>query len=120
MVMKIQRFNEDIDLDGEYKIETNNDIRKLKTLFFEVFDDKLNIGNLVVLNVNPDIYKFFCKLYSSIDNITYDNYILLFNILQESEFEYSFQNKELNIMITDIKLFINELQKCVELKKYNL
>jgi len=110
--MIIQKFNENNQED--YDIFVN----KVKSLFLELWDDKLGI-----INFKIDTNVRFCLSFKISMSITNDNFVEyneLCNILNDSDARFQIINYVMYASVTNFSKLINNMKILKNSKKFNI
>lgn len=94
-------------------------LTKFKKLFFELFDDLLNIRNLDISGVQED-YEVYFKLGGIINNRTFEKFHDFFSFLNKLNVDFKLDEIHFYLTITNIEEIINEMIIMLESNKYNL
>ena len=92
---------------------------KFKKLFFELFDDLLNLRNLEISGVQGD-YEVYFKLGGIINNRTFEKFNDFFSFLNKLNVEFKLDEIHFYLTISNLEEVIEEMTIRSQSNKYNL
>ena len=111
--MIIHKFNENNNEDYD------DFVNKVKTLFLELWDDKIGISNFKI-DTNVQYNLSFKIGYNSVTNKNFTEYNELFKILNNSGPEFQFISGTMYAKITNFSKLIEDMKLLLNSKKFNL
>ena len=110
--MKIEKFNENNNQDYD------NFVNKVKSLFLELWDDKLGISNFKIdTNVR---FNLSFNINMSITSDNFVEYNELCKILNDSDARFQIINNVMYASITDFNKLIENIKILLNSRKFNV